>query len=545
MRFRKKNIISFLIYGALALIILFPLFGPGYIFALDMVFPPQISYPEPFCVNGFVVHLLNSILPSAVIQKIILFLILFLAGIGMHRLIPVRSEAPKYFAGILYIFNPFVYSRFLFGHLWLLVAYALMPFAVKAIFKFFDKVNFRNALKAAFWLVLIGFISVHFILFVFLFFGIAFLAFIWKNQKGWKGVFKICRYTFLIFLIFLIFSGWWISQYFDETSLRGEYVQHIIGEEDFEAFKTVSDSKYGVLWNVAAMYGFWGDKTNQYTVQKDVSPYWFYLFLIILLLVVLGIVKGFRKNKFKTGIFVVTAMIAFVLSVGVSYESFISIINSLRGNFFVFNGLRDSQKFTALLMLVYAYLGAIGINAILKNSKIQRFKNLKVILAALLIAIPFLYSPLMVWGFKGQLYLSEYPESWFKVNEIFNQDKDDSKAIFFPWHQYMTFRFAGDKIIANPASKFFDKEVIAGDNMEAGKIYTHSKRPISQFVENEILPKKNEIKNLGEMLEDFDIKYVILAKEIEWKSYGFLDRQEDLEIIFESEELAVYQRFKN
>jgi len=186
--------------------------------------------------------------------------------------------------------------------------------------------------------------------------------------------------------------------------------------------------------------------------------------------------------------------------------------------------------------LVYSYFGAIGAGSILKYSK-----NLKLIFATFFIALPIFYLPLMVWGFCGQLYTSHYPQSWFKANEILNQDKEDFKVLFFPWHQYMPFSFIENKVVANPAPQFFDKETIAGDNIEIGEIYTQSKRPISQIVEDIVLRRIQGIENFDEMLVPFNIKYIILAKEADWLEYKFLDMQSDLELIFDLKHLRIYQ----
>ncbi len=539
--FKKGDRVIYLIYGALALIILFPLLKSGYIFAMDMVFTPHLVWPEPFNVRGAFLCLLNFILPSQVIQKILLFLVLFLAGIGMHKLISVKDELPRYFAGIFYIFNPFVYSRFMFGHLWLLMAYALMPFVVKSIFEFFNKINLKNTLKLSFWFVLIGFISVHFIVFIFLFFAIAFLVYFFKNLKEKKEVFRIFKYTLFIFLIFSAFSIWWILPYFNKISPQGEYVQETISQKDFESFKTASDAKYGTLLNVAALYGFWGDRMDQYILPKDVIPYWFLLFLIIFALVIFGVISAFKKNRFVAITFIIVAAITFIFSAGIAYQPFVPLINFLSEKIFIFKGFRYYQKFSALLVLVYAYFGAIGVNSILKYLKIKGLKYLKAIFATFFIALPILYSPLMVWGFCGQLYTSHYPQEWFEANEILNQDKDNFKVLFLPWHQYMSFSFIENKEVVNPAPRFFDKETIAGDNMEVWEIYTHSTRPISQVVEDIVLRRIQGIENFGELLTPFNIKYIILIKEYDWLEYKFLDMQKDLEPILDLEKLRIYQ----
>jgi len=39
------------------------------------------------------------------------------------------------------------------------------------------------------------------------------------------------------------------------------------------------------------------------------------------------------------------------------------------------------------------------------------------------------------------------------------------------------------KRIANPASSFFDKPIIQGDNMEVGNIYSSSGSPLSKYLE--------------------------------------------------------------
>ncbi len=539
--FQQKGRVIYLIYGVLALVILLPLFKSGYVFAMDMVFTPHLYWPEPLSIPGAFLYLLNFILPSEIIQKILLLLIIFLSGVGMHKLVSTENELPKYFAGIFYIFNPFVYSRFLFGQWHILLAYALMPFVVKSIFEFFNNLNFRNALKLSFWFVFIGFINNHSIVFAFLFFATAFLIYLWKNRQQSKYFFQLFKYTGLIFLIFLILSSWWIYPFLNNEYSQGHFIQEIISQKDFDAFKTTSDTNYGVLLNVAALYGFWGDRMNQYIPLKDAAPYWFILFLIILALVILGAINIFKKDKFIAAIFIIVVAVSFIFSVGVAYKPFTPIIEFLNRNIFFLRGFRDSQKFSALLVLVYAYFGAYGINTILKNSRIKEFKYLKIVLAGFLIGLPILYSPLMIWGFGGQLYVSHYSQEWFEANEILNQDSDAFKVLFFPWHQYMPFSFIENKIIANPAPLFFDKETIAGDNMEIVGIYTQNKRPISQVVENVILGKIQGVNNFGEMMAAFDIKYIILAKEADWQGYKFLDAQSDLELISDSRAFRIYQ----
>ncbi len=155
-------------FGALALFILLPLMRPGYILTLDMIFTPTLRMPvevnNSYLFYGLL-HWLNYVLPSQVIQKLLLFGILVLSGVGAYRLViklsscqvfklaGSESESDElsafnfqlstavwgaYFAGIFYMVNPFVYSRFMAGHYLVLLGYALMPFFTIALWRFLD-----------------------------------------------------------------------------------------------------------------------------------------------------------------------------------------------------------------------------------------------------------------------------------------------------------------------------------------------------------------------------------------------------------------------
>jgi len=71
-------------------------------------------------------------------------------------------------------------------------------------------------------------------------------------------------------------------------------------------------------------------------------------------------------------------------------------------------------------------------------------------------------------GFWGQLKPTDYPEDWYEINDILNNDPQDFNVLFLPWHQYMDFKWIPNtqKRVANPASNFFDKPAIQGENTE-------------------------------------------------------------------------------
>lgn len=126
----NKGLLPVLIYSLVSIIVLWGLLAPGYVLTLDMVFTPNgsdinvsdWSYGlETWLFGGLPFFLLliegiGSLVPMWVIQKIILFFTLFLAGFSAHHLCPAKNQLGKYFAGLIYMLNPFVYVRFMAGH---------------------------------------------------------------------------------------------------------------------------------------------------------------------------------------------------------------------------------------------------------------------------------------------------------------------------------------------------------------------------------------------------------------------------------------------
>lgn len=172
-------------------------------------------------------------------------------------------------------------------------------------------------------------------------------------------------------------------------------------------------------------------------------------------------------------------------------------------------------------------------------------KVLKFILQNIIIismVTPLIYSFTFFNGFAGQIKPTDYPTDWYDVNQYLNNDSQDFKILFFPWHGYMDFKWVNntDKIIANPAKYFFDKEVVSGTNLEIGQIYRQNNNPEQLYIDN-LLERRDEITNFGELISILNIKYIILTKESDYLKYLFLFRQNDLELVNETENLYVFK----
>ena len=148
----------------------------------------------------------------------------------------------------------------------------------------------------------------------------------------------------------------------------------------------------------------------------------------------------------------------------------------------------------------------------------------------------------MLFGFNGALVPVDYPQDWYEVNSFLKNDAGDFSVLFLPWHMYMDFSWVEnqDKRIANPARVFFEKNVIQGDNVESGGIYSQSVNPVSKYIEF-MMSKSGEIDNFGELVSILNVKYILLTKEVDWQNYMWLENQTDLELAMETENFLVFR----
>ncbi|NHC23008.1 hypothetical protein G6553_07470 [Nocardioides sp. IC4_145] len=127
---------------ALALLLLGPALGPGFLLTYDMVWVPDLAVrPDVWGVGSglpravpsdAVVAVLDEVVPGALLQKVVLLASLVAAGLGARRLVPGESLAAQLVAVSVYQWNPYVTERLLLGHWPVLVGYAVLPWVLLA-----------------------------------------------------------------------------------------------------------------------------------------------------------------------------------------------------------------------------------------------------------------------------------------------------------------------------------------------------------------------------------------------------------------------------
>jgi hypothetical protein len=124
----------------LAVLLLGPALGPGYVLSYDMVWVPDLTLRSDFLglatslprvvPSDAVVAVLDSIVPGMVVQKVVLLGSLVAGGLGAVRLVPDLAIVGRLAVVSVYQWSPLVAERLLIGHWPVLIAWACLPWVL-------------------------------------------------------------------------------------------------------------------------------------------------------------------------------------------------------------------------------------------------------------------------------------------------------------------------------------------------------------------------------------------------------------------------------
>ena len=527
-----------LFFLAAAIFLLYPTFQSGYIFLLDWTVRPDLSLADVDWKADSIIRIINyglaSIFSFEIFQRIYLLATIFFLGLAGFRLAKKTNNIfAQYFAGIFLIFNPFIYARLV----------EQPGIALGALFFFWFLIYFLEYLaeKEKGWkiwpvsilagLTIAAFAHSAFFVATAM---VVLLAFDFFKNRDYRIVLKT---ALIIGIVVILLNGNWFFSFASGTS-GGVGGMRSFSLDDAKAFKTKTFGGHSVYYTVLALQGYWGEYEDRF-VSISENPAWSLAFLLIFLLSVFGFSKLWKADIFAKPLLLLF-LIAYVLAIGIASPIFAPLVNFLYDHLPLYIGLRESQKWVAVLVFVYAYFGSWGIKFLWETKKLKKYR-LEIGLLAILLPIIFSFS--MIRGMHEHFAPHEFPIEWQEAKEYLNENFSAGKILFLPWHLYMEFDFA-EKNVATPAKGFFGKNIIQGNNTETGKVYSHSVDEQTMKIEKYIARKDNpagniDYKNFSEDMEKLGIRMIMLTKTEDWQDYSWLDRM-NLKKVLENGKLIIY-----
>jgi hypothetical protein len=518
-------------FAALSLTVAGPLLGGGYLLLLDWPSGPRFPEVEflPSATSGGIANTapLNALhawlrsLHLYLPDKLFLVAPILLGGFGIYRFVRSRLEVGPMGAilgGTLFMVNPWVIDRYLSGHLHLLLAYSLLPWALFHLFDGMQEPSLARALWSGAWLVALGMIDLHIAGMYALLAVVALLA-----APSPRRV----LYTVGALSLATVLSAWWLGPALVSPPALE------VGPGDLAAYAS-RPRGYEVLPTLAAMYGFW---RNEFVGPAGRIAGLQLLLIPMLSLAAIGLFRLLRRDGAKrfSVVIAMTAGLALLLAGGTSFPPTAGVFRWLFDNILAVRIYREPQKFLALVVLAYALFAAVGLHALLagRAAWIARTAFGAAVAAVLT------YGYTLLGGFWGQVHLSHYPRDWYTAQRVISKGTEDGRLLVFPWHLYAVWSFSDGRIVANPASSFFAGDVLI--NPEAGFPYMPAQADDAtvQYVADLLEERPGD--RFGHRLASVDVRYVALLREVNYWDYRFLRRQRDLDLLYEGTHLAIFR----
>jgi len=515
-------------------------FNSGYLFFKDTAWGSQntLDWTNSWSIVQNLVKFLNPVIPVDLLEKIFISAVILIVLFGARKVLKffIDKEWQIFIVSLFFLFNPFIYDRLMYGQMAITASFGLILYGFGFLLEFINEKKFKQLFWAGITMGLSVAFFNHAIFFSFILFCLFLVYLFFSIGERRKNIF--IKSVLIVGGLVLILNANLIIGYFVGNSNIKALVSEGIQKQDLEAFQTAGKTPGETIGNVVMMSGFWGKDQYNYADLTKIKENWGRSFYLLLPLIFWGLFAGLKNKKYRIlsiGLLIIWSLSVF-LALGVKVPIAREVSLWLFDHLPFYKGFREPQKWVTLVVLVYGIFLAIGIkNLFLRNV----VKNNKALVSFILVFLIIMQAHLLLFGFWGQVTPVDYPEDWYETNEyIIAQDDCQSKTLFLPWHLYMSFDWIG-KIVANPAKEFFTCPIIQGTNMEWGGIYDNSLEPESKLIEEWIFSKgKTDLLISNEL----NIRYIILAKEIDWQNYLWLEQIPKLKLIKETATLRLYER---
>jgi hypothetical protein len=432
--------------AVLALLVLTPLLGRGFVLNYDMVFAPDQSLvPDSLGLGSAlprsvpadaVMSFATALLPGDVVQKVVLLLALFAGPLGAGRLVPTDSVAIRVVAAVWYGWSAYPAERLFMGHWPYVVTYACLPWIAAA-----GLAVRRGEPKALSKLILAcapavltptgGIIATV-------------LAVVCAGRRTLAVTLPV---------LVLLNAPWWLPS-----------VLHPGGSlstpDGVGAFTARAESWGSPVTSVLGLGGIWNSEVTPGSRAMPLMP------LIILLSVAVAL-AGLRSLAPRWGVaparsFVILGAFGVVIAVLGTLPGGDGVLGWAVSHVPGAGLLRDSQKWAAWWALPLALGFAMGVEAA------GRYLTNRAALVSLAVLLPIITMPDFAWAGFGRMEVVAYPADWGAVRTVLASDDRAGDVLALPMSAFRQFSWNGDRTQLDPAPRVLPRTVVIDDVVYVG-----------------------------------------------------------------------------
>ncbi|SBV29074.1 hypothetical protein GA0070620_4639 [Micromonospora krabiensis] len=434
------------------LLVLAPLVRPGYVLRYDMVFVPRqpLRWDLIVAADGLpravpqdaLVSLLSSLVPGWLLQRVVLVAIVWLAVVGAGRLVPARRELTRLVAAIGYGWTPFLAERLLLGQWGLLLAYAALPWLVRAT------IGVREGRSGALpRLILAAAVAA-----VTPTGGLLALVTVLVLLAGRR----VGRHVLAAWAAVVALNLPWVLAAV-VTAAGGRSAP--IG---VAAFAARGENWGGPLVALAGTGGIWNALTTPASRESPLVPV---VTGGLLLLAVIGFpvlrARWPAGCADRVGLLAVGSFLGAAVAVLPGGQAALRwLVAEVPGGGLV----RDGQKLLVPYALCLVLCAALGGERV--ASRLAPPRDRLVLVGLLLLPIAVL--PDLAHGAAGRLQPARYPQEWAAVRAVVAADPGPTLAL--PMSMYRAYRWNRDTVVIDPLARYLPAEVVTDDVLVVGDL---------------------------------------------------------------------------
>jgi hypothetical protein len=434
---------------ALAVFLLGPALGPGYVLSYDMVWVPQLTIHAdvwglgsalPRAVpSDLVVAVVDTVVPAMVLQKLVLLGCLVAGGWGAARLVRPGPVAGPLVAVSVYQWNPFVAERLLIGHWPLLVGYACLPWVISAAIRWRRQDKLPTALLV---LLPLGSLSANAGLAT----AVALLAFVLGTGLRRTAVAVALAIAANAPWVFsgLLHASW------ATTDAAGASSFGLHGAGPVPA--PIAALALGGIWNsevvLPSRHGLLG---------------WGYVILVVGL-VLLGIRPWLRvgEARDRLGLFTCWGVgYALALMTWLAPGVVRALLTGVPGG----GALRDGARALALCAPLLAVLAAEGAGVLARRPS---GAALRIATAGSLVVLPVTLLPDAGLGLSGRLEAHTYPAAYAEARTAISSAASSGAhgdLLVLPLSSYRAPGWNGGRKVLDPVGRYLSRDYVASDEL--------------------------------------------------------------------------------
>ncbi len=440
----------------MALTVVAPLLGPGYLLLRDAVSTPRsylsdsalglVSAPRA-TPQDFAVALASHCVDGGIVVKALLVAGLWLAGWGAARLVadvlPESGAGGQFVAITLAIWNPYVGERLLQGHWSLLLAYGCLPWVATTMLtlRSTDSAILPSLFTLAFWIALAGLTPTGLILAAAV--GLVCVAVPVEGPGGPRPRWLCAAVTLADAVVAAL--PWLTAAILGLSS-----ADHIWARgPDVAAFAARAEPGLTTLGSLAGLGGIWNGEAvpaSRATLFAVVST------VVLLAVVATGLIAVVRYRAAVP--LVVLAVVSVLLSAALATGPGLAVLRTKVDAAPGMGVMRDGQKWVALAMPGYALAGAGAVLMLRRWLGFSRPMGPALLCCTALV----LSLPDLAWGVGGKVEAVRYPSDWTTVTAAINSEP--AEVAVLPAGIMRRFAWSGPAPVLDPLPRWLRADVL-------------------------------------------------------------------------------------